>query len=102
MYLLRIIPGRITDDVQRNDTDFHHPVKTYYRTLEMELMLEKLRQNPERIPSSSEDEMMKMFDASWTKICAKFDTASGFKKNMTTLNFDGSEDHLASQNLLSI
>lgn len=42
-YLLRIIPGGITCDVQRNDTDFHHPVKAYHRTLEMELMLEKLR-----------------------------------------------------------
>ena len=42
-YLLRIIPGGITCDVQRNDTDFHHPVKRYYRTLEKQLLLEKLR-----------------------------------------------------------
>ena len=33
-YLLRIMPGGITCDVQRNDTDFHHSVKRYYRTLE--------------------------------------------------------------------
>ena len=96
---MRIIPGGITGDVQGNDTDFQHPGKTSYRTLEMELMLEKLRQNPESIPSPSRDEMMKMFDTSWTKVCAEIDTGSVFKKNMITLNFDGSEDHLASQKL---
>ena len=70
-YLLRIIPGGITGDVQRNDTEFHHPVKTYYRTLKMELMLERLRQNPESFPSRSRDKKMKMFHASWTKVCAE-------------------------------
>ena len=35
---------------------------------QIELMLEKLRQNPERIPSPSRDEMMKVFDALWTKV----------------------------------
>ena len=33
---------------------------------------------------------------------AKIDTASVFTKNMIILNFDGSEDHLASQKLLSL
>ena len=67
-YLLRIILAGITGDVQGSDMDFHHPVKTYYRTLEMELMLKKLRQNPKSIPSPSRDEMIKILDASWSKI----------------------------------
>ena len=46
--------------------------------------------------------MTKMFDASWIKVRAEIDTASVFKKNMIILNFDGCEDHLASQNLLSL
>ena len=67
-HFLRIILAGITGDVQGSDTDFHHPVKTYYRTLEMELMLKKLRQNPKSIPSPSRDKMMKMLDASLSKI----------------------------------
>ena len=45
---------------------------------------------------------MKMFDVLWTKVCAEIDTASVFKKNVITLNLDGSENHLASQKLLSL
>lgn len=32
----------------------------------------------------------------------QIDTASVFNKNMITLNFDGCEDHLESQKLLSL
>ena len=101
-YLLRIIPGGITDNLKEFNTDLHHPVKTYCRTLEMELMLEKLRRNSKSIPSPSREETMKMFDVLWTKVCAEIDTASVFKKNVITLNLDGSENHLASQKLLSL
>ena len=62
-------------------------------------MLEKLQQNTESIPSPSRDEMMKMFDASRTKVCAEIYTTSVFKKSMIALTFD---DHLASQKLLSL
>ena len=65
-------------------------------------MLEKLQQNTESIPSPSRDEMMKMFDASRTKVCAEIYTTSVFKKSMIALTFDGYEDHLASQKLLSL
>ena len=97
---MRITPAGVTGDVQGNDTVFHNPVKTYYRTLEMELKLGS-RQNLESIPSLTGYEMMKMFDASWAKVCADIDTDSAFKKNTITLNFDVSEDHLASQKPLS-
>ena len=63
-------------------------------------MLEKLRQSPESIHSPSADEMMKMFNASWTRYA--MNTGRVFKKNMITINFDGSEGHLASQKLLSL
>ena len=46
-------------------------------------MLEKLRQNPERIPSPSRDEMMKMFDALWAKVCVEV----SFKKRYDNLKF---------------
>ena len=61
--------------LQRNIMDFYQLVKTYLKNIvngriknQIELMLEKLRQNPERIPSPSRDEMMKVFDALWTKV----------------------------------
>ena len=99
---MRIILGGITGDVQGNDTNFHYPVKMHYRTLETKLMLQKPRQNAEIILSSFGDKMMKMFDVSWTKVCAEIDTASVFKENMITLSFDGSDDDLASHKLLSL
>ena len=99
-YILRIIIGGKTGDVHDNDTDFPHPLKTNYRKLEMELMLEKLRQHPERITSPFREEMMATFDKSWSTICANINTADVFKRNLITLNFDGSEDHQASQKLI--
>ena len=46
--------------------------------------------------------MMKIFYASWTKVCTEIDPASVFEKNMITLNLYGSEDHLANQQLFSL
>ena len=65
----------------------------------MELMLES-RHNLESIPLLFRDGKMKMFDASWTKVCVDIDTAC--KKNTRTLNFDVFENHLGSQKLLSL
>ena len=67
-------------------------------------MLEKLQQNAESISLSSTDEMMKMFDALWTKVCAETDTTSVFIKiwRLWALNSDASEDHLVNQKLLSL
>ena len=67
----------------------------------MELMLES-RHNLESIPLLFRDGKMKMFDASWTKVCVDIDTASACKKNTRTLNFDVFENHLGSQKLLSL
>ena len=34
-YFLITIPGGVTGDIQGNDTNFHHPVKTIYCEFEM-------------------------------------------------------------------
>ena len=49
-YFLIIIGGGITGDIQDNDTDYHKPVKGIYRENEMQLMLDMLRENPNKIP----------------------------------------------------
>ena len=60
MYLLRIRPAGITGNVQGNNTNYRHPIKTYYKAVEMELMLES-RHNLESITLLFRDGMMKMF-----------------------------------------
>ena len=43
-----------------NDTHLHAPLKAKYRELETKLMLAKLREFPNKVPSPSRDEMMVM------------------------------------------
>ena len=50
-YLLVILLGGITGDLQVNDTDVCHPFKPSRREKELLLMIEKLQENPEKIPS---------------------------------------------------
>ena len=45
-YILVMIGGGITGDIQINDTHFHGPLKAKYREREMTLMLEKLENQP--------------------------------------------------------
>ena len=45
-YILVLIGGGITGDIQVNDTHFHGPLKAKYREFEMAKMLDKLEQNP--------------------------------------------------------
>ena len=47
-YFLIVIGGGITGDLQVNDTSYHCPVKTTYMNLEMQLMLDLLRQDPQK------------------------------------------------------
>ena len=60
-FFILIIGGVIRGDVQVNDTFHHRPVKTAYKNLEMLLMLDLLRQDSVKIPSSSRDQMREMF-----------------------------------------
>ena len=52
-YFLVILPGGITGDLQVNDIDLHHPLKASWRDKEAALMIEKLRENPDKIPCST-------------------------------------------------
>lgn len=55
-YFLTAIGGGSTGDVQVNDTSYCRPVKPAYRNLEIQLMLDRLRMDPKRVPSSSRDQ----------------------------------------------
>ena len=70
-YFLVILPGGITGDLQVNDTDLHHPLKTSYHEKGTALMIEKLREYPDKIPSHSRDEIMKMCKAAFEETIAK-------------------------------
>ena len=63
-YVLIVIGGGITGDVQINDTHVHHQLKTNYREQEMEMMLRQLEENPIKIPAPSRDEIMLMMSRS--------------------------------------
>ena len=49
-YILVLMGGGITGDIQINDTHLHAPLKARYREQEMDLMLKKLR-NEKKVPS---------------------------------------------------
>ena len=52
-YVLVIIGGGITDDIQINGTNCKRNLKKHYRDLEMQVMLEQLKKDPIRVPSPS-------------------------------------------------
>ena len=56
--------GDITGDIQINDTSCHHNLKKH-REFEMNLMLGELNNDPNKIPSPSRDEMMRMLEKAW-------------------------------------
>ena len=67
-YILVLIGGGITGDIQANDTHFHGSFKANYRQLEMDLNLKKLREDPSKIPTPSRDEMMQMTVEALSKV----------------------------------
>lgn len=52
--------GGITGFIQANDTHYHCKLKSYYRDLEMELMLEKLQVESNKVPAPTREEMINM------------------------------------------
>ena len=98
-YVLIIIGGGVTGDIQINDTSCHHFLKKNYREFEMELMLKKLTEEPGKIPAPSCDEMNMLLKA-WDML--DIDTAKEFKKLFVTNALDGSEDYLVSDKLYSL
>ena len=65
-------------------------------------MIEKLRENPDKIPFPSRDEIMKMFKAAFEGTIAKVDVSDAFKRNGLKIKLDGSEDHLVSSKLKAL
>ena len=65
-------------------------------------MIERLKENPDKIPSSSRDEIMKMCKAALGKTTAKVDVSNAFERNGLTTKFDGSEDQLVSSKLKAL
>ena len=65
-----ILPGDITGDLKVNDTDLHHSLKTSYREKKPALMIGKSRENPDKIPSPSRDEIMKTCKAAFEETIA--------------------------------
>ena len=50
-YVLVVIGGGITGDIQINDTSCNHNLKKHYRKFEMNLMLKQLNNDLNKIPS---------------------------------------------------
>ena len=99
-YILVVIGGGITGDIYINDTSCHHNLKKHYREFEMNLMLEQLNNDPNKIPSPSRDEMMRMFLKAWELL--DLDTEREFKFLFVTNALDGSEDYLVSDKLYAL
>ena len=99
-YVLVVIGGGITGDIQINDTDAHSPLKASYREKEMELMHQQLRHDRNKIPSPSRDEMMSMLCEAWDGLEINF--AHRYKALWVTNALDGSEDQLVSDRLYQL
>ena len=99
-YILVIIGGGITGNIQINGTNCHRDLKKHYRDLEMKLMREQLEKDPIKIPSPSRNEMMSMLLQAWKTL--KFDTKREFKSLFVTNSVDVSEDYLVSDKLFTL
>ena len=99
-YVLVIIGGGITGDIQINDTNCHCDLKKHYRDLEMKLMLEQLEKDPIKVPSPSQNQMMSMLLQAWETL--ETDTKREFKSLFVTNALDGSEGYLASDKLFAV
>ena len=99
-YVAVPIGGGITGDMQVNDTHLHNPLKKTYREKEMQLMQQKLRSDPKKIPAPSKNEMMSMLSESMDSVTVDFPAA--FKSLWLTNKLDGSEDYLVSERIMDL
>ena len=84
--ILAIIGGGITGFVQVNGTHLHKSLKSEYRKKESELMLEKLQNDPQKLPAPDRNEMMRLLvNSNNVKIGVK----SAFKSVWITNALDG-------------
>ena len=99
-YILVVIGGGITGDIQINDTHLHAPLKAKYRELEVKLMLEKLKTDKEKIATSDRDDMMVLLCNAMKTM--KFDKEKAFKSLFLTNSLDGQEDYMVSAKLFQL
>ena len=62
-WILVLVGVGITGDIQTNDTALHRPLKAIYREKEEPLMDKKLREDRNKIPKPSRNEIMMMTEA---------------------------------------
>ena len=101
-YFLIIMGGGITGDIQVNDTDLHHPLKTIYCNKESNLVVDKSAADRTKIPTPTRDNVMHMLCSAWGKMTSEFDMELAFKQNAISINLDGSEDHLVKTGLFTL
>ena len=99
-YVLVVMGGGITGDLQVNDTHTHRALKRHCKDEEAELMLSKLNENSHKIPSPDRSEIIDMTIKAWNKISVDYPRA--FKQNFITCAFDGSKDYLVSDNIFRL
>ena len=99
-YILIIIGGGVTGDIQLNDTHIHAPLKAAYRQKESALMIEKLKKDPSKVPSPDRDEIMQMACDAFAEV--KVDCNQAFKQLFITNSFDGNEDYLVSDKIYQL
>ena len=102
-YSVHLIPEvrqALLKNWQNNDTSCHHNLKKHYREFEMNLMLEQLNNDPNKIPSPSRDEMMCMLLKAWELL--DVDTEREFKSLFVTNALDGSKGYLVSNKLYAL
>ena len=99
-YILVIISGGITGDIQISDKNCHRGFKNHYRDLEMKLILEQLEKDPIKIPSPLRNEMMSMLLQAWETL--ECDTKREFKSLFVTNTLDWSEDYLVPDKLFAL
>ena len=95
-----VIGGGIICDIQINDTSCHHNLKKHCLEFEMNLMLEQLNNDPNKIPSPWRDEMMRMLTKA--RELLDVDTEKEFKSLFVRDALDGSEDYLVSNKLYAL
>ena len=89
-------------DAQVINTAYHKDSKAVYRKKEMQLMLDDLTENRNKIPQLSRDQKMQVFNYAWDEVYTKIDCVDAHNKTMMTLAFNGSEDHLANKKLMEL
>ena len=99
-YILVVMGGGITGFIQANDTHYHRKLKSYYRDLEMELMLEKLQVERNKVPTPTPEEMVNMTMKAAKKINVNFSEV--FKQLFVTNDLNGTEDYLVSDKLFDL